>query len=88
MVIDQGAWNDETSPNLQDDRLADWLDQSGASLLVQSVDADEYGGASILFPEGHALRVFPAGSTGEDWRLFRPGTEQSHFVVSGGKVKS
>jgi hypothetical protein len=36
---------------------------------------------------GFRLVLFPAGSCGEDWRLFRPGSEESHFVIAGGKIQ-
>lgn len=38
---------------------------------------------------GCRLTLFPAGSAGEDWRLFRPANgdeEAPHFVVVGGRV--
>jgi hypothetical protein len=55
---------------------------------VNSVDADECGGASIHFIRGFVLRLFPAGTRGEDWRLFRPNTDSPHLVISGGKIES
>lgn len=80
-------WDYEKSPNLQDARLEAWLARNNLSLVVKSVDADEFGGASISFDHGFSLRVFPAGTRGEDWRLFQPQTDASHFVVSGGVVE-
>jgi hypothetical protein len=32
--------------------------------------------------------MFPAGTRGEDWRLFQPDTDAPHFVVSRGRVES
>lgn len=72
---------------LQDARLEAWLTQNNLFLVVKSVDADEFGGASISFDHGFLLRLFPAGTRGEDWRLFQPETDVSHLVVSGGVVE-
>ena len=80
-------WNCETSPNLQDVRLQQWLAHNGVSLVVKSVDADQFGGAAINFGQGFVLRLFPAGTRGEDWRLFQPKSDTSHLVVSGGAVE-
>ncbi len=80
-------WDYEQSPNLQDARLEAWLAQNKLSLVVKSVDADEFGGASVSFDHGFLLRLFPAGTRGEDWRLFQPTTDASHLVVSGGAVE-
>jgi len=78
-------WNYEKSPNLQDARVKTWLVQHESSLVVKSVDADEFGGAAISFDQGFVLRLFPAGTRGKDWRLFQTGTP--HLVVSGGVVE-
>jgi hypothetical protein len=81
-------WDYEKSPNLQDARLERWLTQHQGSLVVESVDADECGGAAINFGHGFVLRLFPAGTRGEDWRLFRPKTDAPHLVIRGGRVES
>jgi hypothetical protein len=78
-------WDYENSPNLQDTLLERWLREHEPSLVVKSVDADECGGASITFGGGFVLRMFPAGTRGEDWRLFQTGAP--HFVISGGKAE-
>ncbi len=80
-------WDYEKSPNLQDARLEEWLATNELSLLVKSVDADEFGGVVIGFPHGFVLRLFPAGTRGEDWRLFQPKTDAPQLVVSGGAVE-
>src|SRR6185295_6031461 len=59
-------WNYEESPNLQDTRLKQWLVEHEGTLVVKSVDADEFGGASISLGQGFVLRMFPAGTRGED----------------------
>jgi hypothetical protein len=80
-------WDYEKSPNLQDARLEPWLSNNKLSLVVKSVDADEFGGAAISFDQGFVLRLFPARTRGEDWRLFQPKIDASHLVVSGGAVE-
>jgi hypothetical protein len=80
-------WNYEKSPNLQDARLEQWLAENEGALVVKSVDADEFGGTVISFSQGFVLRIFPAGTRGEDWRLFRPRTGAPHLVISGGEVE-
>jgi hypothetical protein len=80
-------WDYEKSPNLQDARVKQWLAQHESSLVVKSVDADEFGGAAISFDQGFVLRLFPAGTRGEDWRLFQPKPNAPHLVVSGGVVE-
>jgi hypothetical protein len=77
----------EKSPNLQDARVETWLTQNEGFLVVQRVDADDYGGAAIHFGRGFVLRLFPGGARGEDWRLFRPGTDAPHLVVGAGVVE-
>lgn len=76
-------WDYEKSPNLQDARLDQWLAQNELSLVVTTVDADEYGGAAISLGRDFVLRLFPAGTRGEQWRLFRPKTDAPHFVITG-----
>ena len=55
-------------------------------LVVEKVDADDFGGATISLSGGYRLVIFPSGSAGEDWRLLQPLSEERHFVVSGGAV--
>ncbi len=80
-------WDYEKSPNLQDARLEQWLERHESALIVGSVDADEFGGAAISLGHVFVLRLFPAGTRGEDWRLFRPKTDAPHFVIIGGLVE-
>jgi hypothetical protein len=86
--IDYETWDYDESPNLQDFRLDQLLAQNGLSLVVQSVDTDEFGGANITFDHGFVLRLFPAGTRGEDWRLFEPKTDNPHFVIVEGKIET
>lgn len=81
-------WDYENSPNLQDSRVQRWLTHHEASLIVNAVDADDFGGAAINLGRGFVLRLFPAGTRGEDWRLFRPKTSAPHLVICGGAVEA
>ena len=81
------AWDYEKSPNLQDFRLDQWLARNGSSPVVESVDADEFGGGIIAFAHGFVLRLFPAGTRAEDWRLLGPRIDAPHFVIIGGTVE-
>ena len=59
-------------------------------LIVQSVEADSYGGLRIRFSNDISLELFPDDSlAGEYWRFFRLGDSSNHFVVTGkGAVES
>lgn len=95
--IDWDQWDYEKDENLQDRRFAALLggyDPATGSfvnatehLIVEDVCADDYGGAAIRFSGGYKLVLFPAGTRGEDWRVFRPDTDDSHFVVAGGRIE-
>jgi hypothetical protein len=94
--IDWDSWDYEKDPNLQDRRIGELLggyDPKTRSfvndtehLVVEKVEADDFGGAAISLSGGYRLVIFPSGSAGEDWRLLQPLSEQRHFVVSGGAV--
>jgi hypothetical protein len=51
-----------------------------SALEVTSVETTAYGDIAIAMTGGYRLRVFPSGSTGEDWRLFEQGDLKSHIV--------
>ncbi len=84
--FDWDTWRYDKSPNVQDSEMEQWMSQQGRGLVVASTDADEYGGAAIHFGDGFTLRLFPAGTRGEDWRLLSY-KDAPHFVVAGGKVE-
>jgi hypothetical protein len=96
-AIDRDGWDYEADENLQDRRLSVLLGgydpatrsfvNRTAHLVVEDVRADGYGGAAIRFSGGYQLVLFPAGTRGEDWRVFRPGTDEPHFVVVGGSIE-
>jgi len=82
------AWDYEKCGNLQDSQFANVMAKHGSGLIVSEVSADDCGGGSIAFSNGFVLRLFPAGTRGEDWRLFRPGTDAPHFVIEEGAVEA
>ncbi len=89
--IDWEEWRYDKNPNLQDKKIGEWLkgrDESTKSyanatdlLVVESIEADDFGGAKIHLSGGYRIVLFPAGTRGEAWRIFRPQTEDEHFVV-------
>ena len=75
----------DDEPNLRDVRVRNWL--AAGPHVVEDVEADDFGGAAIHFGGGFALRMFPMATRTEDWRIFGPGDDDSHFVVTGGKIE-
>ena len=55
------------------------------AMIVRTIAGDSFGGLVISFTGGTRLRVFPAGSTDEHWRLFQPKRKARHFVIDGTK---
>ena len=56
-------------------------------MCVEDVQADDFGGLCISLSDGYRLVLFPAGSRGEDWRLFSPESNRAHFVICGGRIE-
>jgi len=91
--IDWENWNYDIDENLQDKRVEALLGgydpqtrsvvNEGDQLVVEAIQADIYGGAMIMLSGGYRLVIFPAGTQGEDWRLFQPTTDKPHFVIAG-----
>lgn len=97
---DLERWGHERDGNLQDKRVAEWLGhhdpRAGSHLEVENrpvvlaARATPFGGAEIDLSGDYRLTLFPAGSAGEDWRLFRPRDSEEdapHFVVAGGRIE-
>jgi hypothetical protein len=98
-AIDWDNWDYDEYENVQDERIEAWLGgydpethssiNDGDSLVVEKVQADNCGGAIIVLSGGYRIVMFPAGSRGEDWRIFEPGNrERRHFVISGGRIEA
>jgi len=100
-AVQEGAGDLETwsrerpTPSLQETVLARLFEHYDAEtkshvndadqLVVQQVEADDYGGFKIHLSGGYRLEVFPDGIHGEDWRLFEPGNDATHFIIEGGR---
>lgn len=84
-------WDYETDGNLQNKKIGELLqgyDEKTHSyinqtkmLVVEEVRSDIFGGAEIYLSGGYRIVIFPDQSRSEQWRIFRPGTAESHFVV-------
>lgn len=93
--FDWQTWDFEAG-NLRDKRMSllfgDALDNPGVAakprdrIVVEDVQADNFGGARILMSQGYCLNIFPDGTRSEDWRFFSWEEGSEHFVVAGGKV--
>jgi hypothetical protein len=81
----------EHDDNLQDQLLRQLLNgydertrqivNSTSLLVVTAIEADSTGGFWLKLSGGYRLVVFPTGTRVEAWRIFRPGSEEEHFVV-------
>jgi len=79
-------WDYERDGNVQD-RLIEQFMTNCDNLIVESITIQSNCSFWIAFNGGYKLVVFPSGSTGEDWRFFRPNSDESHLVVSGGAIE-
>ena len=96
-TVDWDSWDYDKEANLQDARIAELLGGEDPvtgspmnisnQLVVEGVDADDFGGATIHLSGSYRLVIFPDGTRGEDWRVFRPSLDEPHFVVSGGRIE-
>jgi hypothetical protein len=66
----------------RDERTRSWVNTALDRLVVTGVDASELGDLTVSLSGSYVLRVFPASTSGEVWRLLSPHTETPHFVVS------
>jgi hypothetical protein len=81
----------EHGDNLQDHLLRQLLNgydertrqivNSTTLLVVSAVEADLAGGFWLKLSGGYRLVVLPTGTRDQTWRLFRPDSEEEHFVV-------
>jgi hypothetical protein len=82
-------WDPAHGGSLEEDRLRVLFKDFGSGrtiknntelFVVQDVDVSKYGDLELKLTGGLRLRVFPAGSRGEFWRVFRKDDLGSHFV--------
>jgi len=75
--------------NLRDKLLDNLFSGNTREFLVRSISVGQAGSLQILLSGDLSLELFPDDSlTGEHWRLFTPGGEGSHFVVSGSNTRT
>jgi hypothetical protein len=95
LPFDWSAWDFEAG-NLRDKRLATLfeseLDRERAiyrhgNRVVESVDADAFGGARISMSDDCHFVMFPDGTRSEDWRFFSSREKSTCLVISGGKLQ-
>jgi hypothetical protein len=83
------SFNWDKDLNRQDRLLALLFENGKREFLVEEIRVKAAGSLSILLSDGLALDVFPADSLGDEhWRLFEPGKDKRHFVVTGNGIKT
>jgi hypothetical protein len=82
-LIEDFEW-DVQGANRRDKRIAELFQNETRQFLVLEVEVGEAGAFTVIFDDAHALDVFPDDSLGDEhWRIFKPSTEEPHFVVTG-----
>jgi hypothetical protein len=73
--------------NRRDELLRLLFEDGKRQFPVRRVDVGNAGSLFISMDDGLSLEVLPNSSlTGEHWRLFKPRSEEPHFVFSGKEV--
>lgn len=85
-------WDPAEGGSLQERRLRElFRDQDSskrtisnntASLVCTEFQVEPYGGVTIWLTGGYALRLFPAASRGEHWRIFQKGDTSTHVICA------
>ena len=83
--FDPWSWDYDLNDTLRDKRIREFFRNNRP--IVEDVQTDSCGGATLSLSGNCKLVLFPAGSQGEDWRVFRAGSDEQHFVISGGRVE-
>ncbi len=86
------AW-DTPGANRADERLAAFFagfaERGEEPPVVEGARANSVGGFQLALSDGLTLDVFPDHSLpGEHWRLFSPGADAEHFVVTGEGIEA
>lgn len=79
-------WDYEKDGNKQDHVISTFFSTDHKE-VVESLDVQLHGQFVLMLSGGCKLAVFPSGAVSEDWRFFRPNTNDSHLVVSGGMIE-
>ena len=95
--LDWDTWSYESGENLQDKKIKDLMGtydpdtrsylNNNNELFVENVQVYVYGIVNIVLSGGYKIILFPDGSREEDWRFFRPDTNEPHFVICGGRIE-
>jgi hypothetical protein len=91
--IGDSQWDPDTDGNVQDFRVAEWLDttpgKAGEALpsnpearVVRSIASDRSGGLIVQISDGCRLLLFPDSAVREAWRFIQVG-DSEHLVVMG-----
>jgi hypothetical protein len=81
---------DAEGANRRDERLRTFFnDHRAGPPAVVAVEADDVGSVRLTLDQDVCLELFPDDSLddvtdSERWRLFQPGTDGPHFLVTGG----
>jgi len=82
--IPKGFDWDVQGANRCDEMLAELFADGAKQFVVQRVNAGPAGELALLLEGGLTLQIFPNDSLdGEHWRLFRPGSDEPHWVFTG-----
>lgn len=83
-------WDPANGSSLQDARLRQLFQDKELSaqpirnqtmlLVCTGFEVDAYGGVGISLSGGYVLRLFPAVSRGEHWRIFQKGDVSTHVI--------
>jgi hypothetical protein len=77
----------DKGPNRRDELLRLLFDGEKRQFVVRRIEVGNAGSLFVTMDEGISLDVLPDSSlTGEHWRLFRPRSDERHFVFSGKDV--
>jgi hypothetical protein len=63
----------------RDERTRSWVNESDRFLVISSQQTQR-GDVRVDLADGYSLVVFPAGYSGEAWRLFAPGRNADHLI--------
>jgi hypothetical protein len=69
-------WDYDQDGNRQDQLIEEQV--SRRDLQVEALEVHSHGSFTLDLSGGYRLVVFPCGTDGEDWRLFRPDLNEAH----------
>lgn len=82
-------FNWDRSPNRRDRLLRSLFESNVRGFTVEAVEVRAAGGLQVMLVDGLRLDVLPHDSLNhEHWRLFRPGVDAPHFVLTGSGIEA